>query len=318
MLVSIAKKILLMIPVLLFVSMLLFILLNVLPGDAAMSIAGSDASLEQIEALREKMGMNKSVAERYINWISGVIRGDFGISMVSGAPVSEKIAAKLPVTLELTLLSMAIAVLVAIPLGILAATHRNGILDTISSITATIGLAMPHFWLGMLLVMLFSVSLGWLPASGYTPITENLGRNLIQMIMPAFAIGFTFAATSMRQTRSAMLDVLNQDYISTAKSKGLSMREINWIHAFRNALIPVVTVVGMQTGRLFAGAIVVETVFALPGLGSAIVDSIYGRDYQVTMGCVLMVAVLIILINMVVDVLYVVIDPRISVNRGKA
>lgn len=312
MVASIVKKLLMTIPVLLVVSIVLFVLLNALPGDAADALASMDASPEEIAKIREDLGLNAPLVERYAKWILNVVKGNFGTSMINGASVSEKIAQRFPVTLELTLLAMVVAVLIALPLGIASATHRNGVLDGLSSFFAMIGQAAPHFWLGMLMVLLFSVRLGWLPASGYSPIEKGLGKNLERMIMPAFAIGFTFAAVVMRQTRSAMLDVLDQDYITTAKAKGLAGRLIVWKHALKNALIPVVTVMGMQTGRLFGGAIVIETVFAMPGLGTAIVDSIYARDYQVTLGCVMTVAIIIILINTLVDILYVIIDPRIS------
>ncbi len=318
MIVSIGKKLLTAIPVLLIVSIVLFILLNALPGDAADALASMDASPEEIEQMREDMGLNDPIYVKYWNWISDVAQGNFGTSLINGSSVSEKIEQRFPVTLELTLLAMIVAILIALPLGIASATHRNSFLDSVCSFFAMLGQAMPHFWLGMLMVLLFSVQLHWLPASGYVAISESLGKNLLRMLMPAVAIGFTFAATVMRQTRSAVLDVLDQDYISTAKAKGLPGRVIIWKHALKNALIPVVTVMGLQTGRLFGGAIVVETVFAMPGLGTAIVNSIYSRDYQVTLGCVMTVAIIIILINTLVDILYVVIDPRISHRQKEA
>lgn len=317
MILSIFKKLLMTVPVLIVVSVVLFVLLEALPGDAADALAAADASPEEIEQMRQSMGLNDPMVTRYFKWAGGVLHGDFGVSLINGSSVTEKIQQRFPVTLELTLLAMITAVIIALPLGILSATHRNGLLDNICSFFAMLGQAAPHFWLGMLMVLLFAVELGWLPASGYVSMTSDIGDNLRRMIMPAFAIGFTFAATVMRQTRSAVLDVLDQEYISTAKAKGLSQRVIVWKHALKNALIPVVTVMGMQTGRLFGGAIVVETVFAMPGLGTAIVESIYSRDYQVTLGCVLMVAIIIILINTLVDILYVVIDPRISTGDRK-
>lgn len=242
-------------------------------------------------------------------------KGDFGISFLNGASVTEKIVTRLPVTLELTLLAMLIAVAIALPMGVLSATHRNSAIDAIASFISMIGVAVPHFWLAMMLIIIFSVNLHWLPASGFTPISQGLGKNLIKMIMPAFSVGLGFAATVMRQTRSNMIDVLGTDYISTAKAKGMSKSVVVWKHGVRNALIPVITVIGMQTGRLFGGAIVVETLFGLPGIGTAIVQSIFSRDYQMTMGCVMMVAVIIILINTIVDILYVIIDPRVRTTR---
>ena len=316
---TITKKILTAIPVLLIVSMVLFLLLNVMPGDAADSMAAADATAEEIAQLREDLGLNDPLYIQYFNWLRNVIKGDFGISLLNGASVTEKIATRLPVTLELTLLAMTIAVAIALPMGVLSATKRNSIFDTIASVFSMIGVAIPHFWLAMLLVILFAVKLHVLPASGFTPIDVSLAKNLRGMILPAFSVGLGFAATVMRQTRSNMIDVLSADYINTAKAKGMSNGVIVWKHGVRNALIPVVTVIGMQTGRLLGGAIVVESIFGLPGLGTAIVQSIFSRDYQMTMGCVMMVAIIIIAINTLVDILYVVIDPRTrSTRKGGA
>lgn len=315
MLFSILKKILTAIPVLLVVSIVLFLLLNVMPGDAADSMSTMDATAEEVEALRESLGLNDPMYIQYLRWLKNVLRGDFGISFLNGASVTEKIVTRLPVTLELTLLAMLIAVAIALPMGVLSATHRNSTIDAIASFISMIGVAVPHFWLAMMLIIIFSVNLHWLPASGFTPISQGLGKNLIKMIMPAFSVGLGFAATVMRQTRSNMIDVLGTDYISTAKAKGMSKSVVVWKHGVRNALIPVITVIGMQTGRLFGGAIVVETLFGLPGIGTAIVQSIFSRDYQMTMGCVMMVAVIIILINTIVDILYVIIDPRVRTTR---
>ena len=315
MLFSILKKILTAIPVLLVVSIVLFLLLNVMPGDAADSMSTMDATAEEVEALRESLGLNDPMYIQYLRWLKNVLKGDFGISFLNGASVTEKIVTRLPVTLELTLLAMLIAVAIALPMGVLSATHRNSAIDAIASFISMIGVAVPHFWLAMMLIIIFSVNLHWLPASGFTPISQGLGKNLIKMIMPAFSVGLGFAATVMRQTRSNMIDVLGTDYISTAKAKGMSKSVVVWKHGVRNALIPVITVIGMQTGRLFGGAIVVETLFGLPGIGTAIVESIFSRDYQMTMGCVMMVAVIIILINTIVDILYVIIDPRVRTTR---
>lgn len=314
MLSTIMKKIVTTIPVLLVVSIVLFVLLNIMPGDAADSMAGMDATVEEIQVLRESLGLDAPLYVQYFRWLKNVLKGDFGISLLNGASVTEKIITRMPVTLELTLLAMVIAVAIALPMGVLSATHRNGILDSIASFISMLGVAIPHFWLAMLLVILFAVNLHWLPASGFVPISKDLGENLTRMILPAFSVGLGFAASVMRQTRSNMIDVLNMDYISTAKAKGMSNGVIVWKHGFRNALIPVITVIGMQTGRLFGGAIVVESIFGLPGLGTAIVNSIFSRDYQMTMGFVMVVAVIIILINTLVDILYVVIDPRVRTS----
>ena len=255
MLFSILKKILTAIPVLLVVSIVLFLLLNVMPGDAADSMSTMDATAEEVEALRESLGLNDPMYIQYLRWLKNVLKGDFGISFLNGASVTEKIVTRLPVTLELTLLAMLIAVAIALPMGVLSATHRNSAIDAIASFISMIGVAVPHFWLAMMLIIIFSVNLHWLPASGFTPISQGLGKNLIKMIMPAFSVGLGFAATVMRQTRSNMIDVLGTDYISTAKAKGMSKSVVVWKHGVRNALIPVITVIGMQTGRLFGGAL---------------------------------------------------------------
>ena len=216
MLFSILKKILTAIPVLLVVSIVLFLLLNVMPGDAADSMSTMDATAEEVEALRESLGLNDPMYIQYLRWLKNVLKGDFGISFLNGASVTEKIVTRLPVTLELTLLAMLIAVAIALPMGVLSATHRNSTIDAIASFISMIGVAVPHFWLAMMLIIIFSVNLHWLPASGFTPISQGLGKNLIKMIMPAFSVGLGFAATVMRQTRSNMIDVLGTDYISTA------------------------------------------------------------------------------------------------------
>ncbi len=210
-----------MLPILILVSVVLFFLMNVLPGDAATSLTTAESSQQYIEKLREEMGLNKPVYIRYLDWILGMLKGDFGDSLITGQPVVNKIKLRLPVTIELTLFAIIIAVITAVPLGIISAIKRNGPLDWLSSFFAMLGVAMPHFWLGMLLILLFSVTLRWLPASGYTSFFTDPVKNLAGMVMPAFAIGTGFAATVMRQTRSALLEVLDQDYIVTAKAKGL-------------------------------------------------------------------------------------------------
>ena len=306
-----------MLPILILVSVILFFLMNVLPGDAATSLTTAESSQQYIEKLREEMGLNKPVYIRYLDWIFGMLKGDFGNSLITGQPVVNKIKLRLPVTIELTLFAIIIAVITAVPLGIISAIKRNGPLDLLSSFFAMLGVAMPHFWLGMLLILLFSVTLRWLPASGYISFFTDPMKNLAGMIMPAFAIGTGFAATVMRQTRSALLEVLDQDYIVTAKAKGLKGSVVIWKHALRNSLIPVVTVIAMQTGRLIGGAAICETVFAMPGMGREIVDAIMSRDYPIVMGLIMVVAMIVILINTSMDVIYIIIDPRISHGRKK-
>ena len=308
----ILKKVLSIIPLLLLVSVILFVLINLLPGDAAMGMVTEGASEDYVNRVRAEMGLDKPPVTRYFDWLIGIFRGDLGKSLISNQLVSVKIAQRLPVTLEITFVAMVISILIAGPLGILSAVRRGSIFDTIGSFVSMLGIAMPPFWLGMLLVLLFSVTLNALPASGFVSFAQDPLQNLRCVIMPAASIGVAFAATVMRQTRSALLEVMQQDYVTTAYAKGLKGRVVIWKHALRNALIPVVTVITMQIGRLIGGAVVTETVFALPGIGREIVDAILSRDYPVVMGMILVVAALVVVTNTLVDVLYILIDPRIS------
>lgn len=308
----ILKKVLSIIPLLLLVSVILFVLINLLPGDAAMGMVTEGASEDYVNRVRAEMGLDKPPVTRYFDWLIGIFRGDLGKSLISNQLVSVKIAQRLPVTLEITFVAMVISILIAVPLGILSAVRRGSIFDTIGSFVSMLGIAMPPFWLGMLLVLLFSVTLNALPASGFVSFAQDPLQNLRCVIMPAASIGVAFAATVMRQTRSALLEVMQQDYVTTAYAKGLKGRVVIWKHALRNALIPVATVITMQIGRLIGGAVVTETVFALPGIGREIVDAILSRDYPVVMGMILVVAALVVVTNTLVDVLYILIDPRIS------
>ena len=308
----ILKKVLSIIPLLLLVSVILFVLINLLPGDAAMGMVTEGASEDYVNRVRAEMGLDQPPVTRYFDWLIGIFRGDLGKSLISNQLVSVKIAQRLPVTLEITFVAMVISILIAVPLGILSAVRRGSIFDTIGSFVSMLGIAMPPFWLGMLLVLLFSVTLNALPASGFVSFAQDPLQNLRCVIMPAASIGVAFAATVMRQTRSALLEVMQQDYVTTAYAKGLKGRIVIWKHALRNALIPVVTVITMQIGRLIGGAVVTETVFALPGIGREIVDAILSRDYPVVMGMILVVAALVVVTNTLVDVLYILIDPRIS------
>ena len=308
----ILKKVLSIIPLLLLVSVILFVLINLLPGDAAMGMVTEGASEDYVNRVSAEMGLDKPPVTRYFDWLIGIFRGDLGKSLISNQLVSVKIAQRLPVTLEITFVAMVISILIAVPLGILSAVRRGSIFDTIGSFVSMLGIAMPPFWLGMLLVLLFSVTLNALPASGFVSFAQDPLQNLRCVIMPAASIGVAFAATVMRQTRSALLEVMQQDYVTTAYAKGLKGRVVIWKHALRNALIPVVTVITMQIGRLIGGAVVTETVFALPGIGREIVDAILSRDYPVVMGMILVVAALVVVTNTLVDVLYILIDPRIS------
>lgn len=312
MIAQIIKRILMVIPKLLAVSIILFFLINILPGDAATGMISNDTSVEYYEQLRKDMGLDRPAVVRYLSWVGGILKGDMGKSLINNQSVAERIAQRLPVTLELTFLAIIVSIVIAVPVGILSAVKRNSTVDVGASIFSMLGVAMPSFWLGMLLIMLFSLNLRILPASGYTPPSQSLLDNLRRMILPAISVGIGFTATVMRQTRSALLEVLGQDYVLTARAKGLRERIVIWKHALRNALVPVITVISMQIGRLIGGVIVTESVFVLPGMGSAISDAILSRDYPVVMGFILVVASVVVFVNMIVDVLYIFIDPRIS------
>jgi peptide/nickel transport system permease protein len=312
MLSHIVRKLIGVIPILLLVSMILFTIISLLPGDAAMAVMGESLNQEDLIKTRSELGLDKPIYVRYADWLCKVLHGNLGRALKSNQPVTEIIKQRLPVTVELTLLAVVISTLIALPAGIFSALRRNSTWDVVDGIISMIGIAMPPFWMGILLILFFSVWCGWLPSSGYISFFKDPLKNLQHMAMPAFTIGFAFAATIMRQTRSSMLEVLGEEYIETARAKGLKESVVIWKHALRNALIPVVTVISMQMGRLIGGAVVTETVFALPGVGRQMIDSIIARDYPVVMALILITALCVVLTNALVDIIYVVIDPRIS------
>lgn len=314
---QILKKLLSIIPLMLAVSILLFILINALPGNASMSVMSEASSKEYVEAMRQKMGLDKPPVERYFVWLKDALHGNLGSSLLTTETVAEKLALRFPITMEITLVAMLISVAIALPLGVLSALKRNSAYDIAGSLVSMVGVAMPSFWLGLLLVMYFAVNKRLLPASGFVPFAEDPVANIRCIILPCLSVGFGFAATIMRQTRSALLEVLEQDYILTAYAKGIKHKVVIWRHAMRNALIPVLTVTAMQIGRLIGGAVVTETVFAIPGMGTAIVSAITNRDYPVAMGMILVVVAVVVIINTIVDVLYLLIDPRISTKAKK-
>jgi peptide/nickel transport system permease protein len=312
MLSHIVRKLIGVIPILLLVSIILFTIISLLPGDAAMAVMGESLNQQDLMKTRSELGLDKPIYVRYADWLSKVLHGNLGRALKSNQPVTEIIKQRLPVTVELTLLAVVISTLIALPAGIFSALRRNSTWDVVDGIISMIGIAMPPFWMGILLILFFSVWAGWLPSSGYISFFKDPVKNLQHMAMPAFTIGFAFAATIMRQTRSSMLEVLGEEYIETARAKGLKESVVIWKHALRNALIPVVTVISMQMGRLIGGAVVTETVFALPGVGRQMVDSIIARDYPVVMALILITALCVVLTNALVDIVYVIIDPRIS------
>ncbi len=316
MLPFILQRVLTAIPTLLIVTVMVFGIQRALPGDPAVILAGEQQDPEVIAFIRAKYRLDEPVPIQYLAWLGQLARGDLGSSMRTGEPVSSLIFSKLPVTVELSLLSILVAVAIALPAGVVAAARKNSALDVTGTILALSGLSIPNFWLGIMLILLVSVNLGWLPASGYVSLFDDPVENLRRMVMPAFVLGTGLAAVLMRQMRSAMLEVLSQDYVRTAKAKGTSAITVLIRHAMRNALIPVVTILGLQLGTLLSGAVLTEQVFTIPGFGKLVVDAVFNRDYAVVQGVVLFTATAYIAINLVVDVLYAVLDPRISGSRA--
>jgi len=299
------------VPTLLFVSVLVFGLQELLPGDAALMLAGEERDPAVIEFLRQKHHLDEPFPVRYGFWVSAALQGDLGVSLRFGTPVAQLIAERLPVTLELSVLSFLIALAIGVPAGVLAAIRRNTGWDYVANAVALSGLSMPNFWLGFLLILLFSVKLQILPASGYVSPLEDLWANLRAMAMPAVVLGTSVAAVIMRHTRSAMLQVLRSDYVRTARAKGLDERTVVIKHALRNALMPIVTLGALEFGALMSGAVLTEQVFGIPGFGKLIVDAVFNRDYLVVQGVVLVTAALYVGLNFFADLAYYFVDPRL-------
>ena len=307
----IVKRIATIVPTLVFVSMLIFGLQQLLPGDPAVILAGEDHDPTVIAYLRTKLHLDEPLPVRYAYWVAGVAHGDLGESVRTQQPVADLVLQKLPVTVELALLAMAIALVIGIPAGVVSAIGRGTAWDHAANGFALWGISTPNFWLGILMILLFSVQLGWLPASGYVSPFDDLRANLAAMIMPAFVLGNGIAAVLMRHTRSAMLQVLSADYVRTARAKGLSEPVVVLKHALRNALTPIITLGALELGTLLSGAVLTEQVFTIPGFGKLIVDSVFNRDYSVVQGVVLVTATAYITLNLLADVAYFVVNPRL-------
>jgi peptide/nickel transport system permease protein len=305
------KRVIILLATLFLVSGAIFVVLQVLPGDPAQIILGIKATPETLRDLRHKLGLDLPLPLQYMNWIGGVIRGDLGKSITYEVPITSLIISRLQVTIPLALLSILFAVVFSIPLGVYAALHRNRPGDYGVMVFSQIGLAIPAFWAGILLILLFAVELRWFSAGGFKSWAETPWGALKSLLLPALSLGLIRAAVLARLTRSCMLEVLGEDYIRTARSKGLTEKGVVYKHAFRNALIPVVTIVGLQMGELLAGAIVIENVFHLPGLGRLVFLAIGQRDLPVVQGVSLLIAFLIVVVNFAVDVIYGIVDPRI-------
>ena len=298
-------------------TVVVFLGVRALPGDSATALSAETSNPQVLQAIRAEYGLDQPVPVQYVKWVGHAVRGDFGTSPKTGLAVSQALAERLPITLELAVLGLLIAVVIGVPIGILAAVRRQSITDYLTSTTALIGLSVPNFWLGILFILLFAVRWKWLPASGFVPLTDPLG-NLSHMAMPAFVLGFSLAAVVMRQMRSAMLESLGADYVRTARAKGMSERVVVGIHVLRNSLITVVTVVGLQLGALISGAVITEQIFIIPGVGKLTLDSVFSRDYPTLQGVVLIVAVGYIVANLLVDIAYSLLNPRIRVAGGAA
>jgi len=296
---------------LLVVSLLVFVVVRVLPGDPALIIIGPDGSPEAAARLREAMGLNRPIAVQYAEWLTGALRGDLGKSLQYDVPVGRLIVSRLPVTLPLAFMAATLMVVTALPLGLFAARHHRRVGDYLAMVVSQIGIAVPGFWAGLLLILLFSVHLGWVQSGGFAGWSTGLWPGIRSLLLPAVALGLFQAAVLVRATRSSVLDVLREDYVRTARAKGVSELSTLAKHTLRNALIPIVTVAGLQLGQLVAGAIILESVFALPGLGRLALGAITARDLPVVQGVTLFVASSIVFINFAVDLLYVVLDPRI-------
>ncbi len=307
----VARRMAVLVPTLFFVSVLIFSLQKLLPGDAAIALAGEENDPAVVAAIRAKYHLDRSVVAQYGIWMGRVLRGDLGESLRNKIPVTELLASKLPVTIELALCSMLIALALGIPTGVLSAVRKGTAVDVAANTLALSGLSVPHFWLGIMLILLFAVRLGWLPASGYVPPWEDLRRNLTTIVLPSIVLGTGVAGVMMRHTRGAMLQVLGADYVRTARAKSVPERLVVLKHALRNALIPVITLGALEFGRLLSGAVLTEQIFAIPGFGKMLVDGVFNRDYAVVQGVVLVSAGLYVLLNLLADVLYFVANPRL-------
>ena len=308
----IIKRCIRIIPLLLIVSMVMFLVLNLLPGNAVTQILSDMGTIEQKEALEDRYGLNLPVPVQYWKWLTNFVQGDMGKSFMTSKPVAEKILERIPVTAEMILLAILLAILIGIPAGIYCAVKRGQAADYILSTVTMVELSMPQFWIGMLLIMLLAVNLQVLPASGFTRFSVDPLRNLRSMIMPTITLGISLAAAIIRQTRSAMLDAIHQDFVITARSKGVKESKVFVKHALRNALLPVITAISSQINDMIGGAFVIETLFLLPGMGKMIVDAIYQRDYPVVMAGTMVVVAFVVIVNLCADILNTIIDPRIS------
>ncbi|MFL5032795.1 MAG: ABC transporter permease [Xanthobacteraceae bacterium] len=311
MLAFLSKRLLQLVPTLFFVSVIIFTLQQLLPGDPALVMAGEERDPEVIEQIRKQYRLDQPVPIQYVYWVKGVLSGDLGESMRIKVKVRDLVAEKLPVTIQLACMAIVIALSIGITAGVVAAVFKDSVWDYAANVFALWGRSTPTFWLGIMLIFLFSVELGWLPASGYVRPSEDFWGSMASTIMPAFVLGNVGAAVLMRHTRGAMLDALQSDYVRTARAKGLFERTVVLKHAMRNALTPVITLGALELGELLSGAVLTEQIFSIPGFGKLIVDSVFNRDYAVVQGVVLVTATVYILLNLIADIAYVLVNPRL-------
>lgn len=303
------KRLLMLIPITIITSFLVFFIINLAPGDVVGQLTGSEATLEEVAALRAELDLDKPIVVRYAKYFAGLLRGDLGTSYITGKSVYDSYMEKLPATLKLAVASILVSIAISIPLGISSAVHRGSVRDNVGMVAALLGLSMPNFWLGLLLIIVFALHLGWLPSGG--------SDGIASIILPAVTVGTGLTAMLTRTTRSSMLDVIRQDYLRTARAKGVPERLVIRKHALKNALIPIITVIGTQLGSCLGGAILTETVFAWPGVGRLILDAVNSRDTPMVTGCIILKTITISVILLAVDLLYAAVDPRIRAQYAK-
>ena len=303
------KRLLMLIPITIITSFLVFFIINLAPGDVVGQLTGSDATPEEVAALRAELDLDKPIVVRYAKYFAGLLRGDLGTSYITGKSVYDSYMEKLPATLKLAVASILVSIAISIPLGISSAVHRGSVRDNVGMVAALLGLSMPNFWLGLLLIIVFALHLGWLPSGG--------SDGIASIILPAVTVGTGLTAMLTRTTRSSMLDVIRQDYLRTARAKGVPERLVIRKHALKNALIPIITVIGTQLGSCLGGAILTETVFAWPGVGRLILDAVNSRDTPMVTGCIILKTITISVILLAVDLLYAAVDPRIRAQYAK-
>lgn len=307
------RRLLYFVPVIFLVTVVVFSITMLLPGDPALAFLGEANMRDKVayETMRKELGLDRPIPVQYAIWIGKAVRGDLGRSVRTHEAVTDALAARLPVTIELAVVALGIALVVAIPVGIISAVRPDSWLDTTATVMAVSGVALPEFFVGILLIYLFAVWLRVLPPSGYVPLSGGLWPNLKSIILPALSLGLTLNAVTMRQVRASLIEVMREEYVTVARAKGLPEREVIRVHALKNAMIPVITVIGLQVGRLFGGTVVVETIFAFPGMGRLAADSIFFRDFPALQGVVLVMALAVLMCNLLTDLLYAYVDPRI-------